>query len=121
MIKQTNKYVEYICATATFQSSFLQMGDTDGLCSPNNITPTIFEAQTRNSLTLSSCSYNHYPSVQLCDDMFDKQIYMYVTGTVRSNRKNLTDEVKKIMKKKGDLIEIRRDNLMAANEWTESK
>ncbi|KAK6171158.1 hypothetical protein SNE40_019406 [Patella caerulea] len=50
--------------------------------------------------------------------MFDKQIY--VTGTVRSNRKNLPDEVKQTMKKKGDLIEMRRDNLLTVN-WVDRK
>ena len=61
---------------------------------------------------------NYYTSIPLCDKMLDKDIY--VTGTVRVNRKGLPAQVKTKQKVKGDLIAVRSGQLLSIS-WMDRK
>ena len=61
---------------------------------------------------------NYYTSIPLCEKMLEKGIY--VTGTVRSNRRGLPEKMKKVMKKKGEMVATRKDQILAVT-WMDRK
>ena len=61
---------------------------------------------------------NYYTSIDLCKLMLEKKIY--VTGTVRSNRRGLPLEIKQVLKRKNEFIASRCGQLLAIN-WVDRK
>ena len=54
---------------------------------------------------------NYYTSIDLMEQLLPKKIY--VTGTIRSNRRNLPSEVKKKASKKGEITAVRKGQMLA--------
>lgn len=61
---------------------------------------------------------NYYTSIPLCDKMLKKDIY--VTGTVRANRRGLPAKINSKQKLKGDLLAQRTGQLLAIS-WMDRK
>ena len=61
---------------------------------------------------------NYYTSIDLAEEMLLKKIY--VTGTVRSNCKNLPTKVKKNSTKKGEIIAVQKGQMLALS-WVDHK
>lgn len=61
---------------------------------------------------------NYYTIIPLCEQMLQKQIY--VTGTVRSNRRGLPNEIKAKLKEKDAVKYLRKGQLLAVS-WVDRK